>query len=260
MGSRFSNLEFNEDRGEERFDDGGPPGPPDPARLLADAVDADRWGEHEKALRLFTRCLELDRTVVPAWVGQVQMLIHLAEFHEARVWSDKALELFRGNGELLAAKAQAAIRLLDERTAWSSIDGALQAPGSSPYRWQVRGEVLLSSRGRFYEECFRKSLAEPAASWFDRVAIARIYAFHDQAANALRYLREALEMEPSHGYIWFERGNCELALGFVGAAKKSWRRCLELRPRYRPAMQAIERRPPSILERAWKTWKRWRGR
>src|SRR5262249_50249458 len=142
--------------------------------LLAKAHEEHHWGQFEPALRLYTRSLEANRGLIPAWVGQVQMLVQLEELHEARLWSDKALELFRNNGELLAAKAQACARLKDTKAAIACSDGALAVPGSSPWRWIARGEVLLATGQRQSEDCFRKALLEPAADWFDRVFIARI--------------------------------------------------------------------------------------
>jgi Flp pilus assembly protein TadD len=44
------------------------------------------------------------------WTGQVRMLIELKEFHEAKLWADKALEKFPNEPELLAAKAVALAR------------------------------------------------------------------------------------------------------------------------------------------------------
>src|SRR5438477_1751984 len=55
-----------------------------------------RSGLFEEALRFYSRAVELDRALVGGWVGQVQMLIALAEYKEAELWARKALELFRG--------------------------------------------------------------------------------------------------------------------------------------------------------------------
>lgn len=241
MPGRFANLEFsnNEEHDaprqqveEKRHDD---------RTYLAKAVEAARWGRFETGLRMYTRCLEANRAVVPAWVGQVQMLVEMGEHSEARLWSDKALELFRNNGELLAAKAQAFVRMKETKQAMTWSDSSLQSPGSSCWRWQVRGEVLLAAGQDYYDECFRKALAEKDTDWFDRVLIARIYSYYRRASNAMYYLKQAMELEPAHGYVWFEMGNCQAALGLAGAARKSYERCLELRPDYREARTAMDK-------------------
>lgn len=240
MPGRFSHLEFNEPtrKAETTSNELGRTPQRDRA-LLQTAHDEYRWGRFESALRLYTRCLEENRAVVPAWVGQVQMLVELGEYHEARVWSDKALELFRNNGDLLSAKAQACARLLDRRAAMACSDASLQVPGSTAWRWIARGEVLLSSQQPHSESCFVKALLEPTADWFDRVVVARVYQYYQRWTNALVYLKQAQEREPGHGYIWFELGNCQRQLGLISAARSSYEQCLSLRADYREAREAM---------------------
>ena len=263
MPGRFTNLEFEEERRHE-FEAGETLRPREQVarEFLAQADHEYRWGRFEAALRHYTRALREDRTCIAAWVGQVQMLVQLDECHEARVWSDKALELFRGNGELLAAKAQAGARLNDFKTALACSDSSLQAAGSSPWRWIVRGETLLAKGEPRYEECFQKALAEPAADWFERVIIARVYVFHERLTNALCFLKESLELQPTHGYIWFEMGRCQKALSLESAARVSFQRCLDLRPDYREAQRELVELTTSrpFVERIRGLWRRWRGR
>jgi tetratricopeptide (TPR) repeat protein len=244
MPGRFANLEFDDQQHAEQreletharqYTRG------DAAEtLLTQASGEYRWGQFESALRLYTRALREDRTLIPAWVGQVQMLVQLGECHEARLWSDKGLELFRNNGELLAAKAQACTRLNDFKSATACSDASLAAPGSSPWRWIARGEVLLARRQKFAAECFQRAVAEPAAEWFDHVVIARIQLYYGRVTNALHALKQALELEPTHGYVWYEMGNCQRALGLVPAAAESYQRCLDLRADYAEAEHALE--------------------
>src|SRR2546427_12226077 len=103
--SRFVNLEFG---GESE----------DQARLQKSLVKDDGYyfsearsafenGKFESALRLYSKVLEFNPQNASAWAGQVRMLIELGEFREAKLWADKALERFRHEPELLAAKAVA---------------------------------------------------------------------------------------------------------------------------------------------------------
>lgn len=252
MPGRFTNLEFDD---QEHVAEppavtlqGAENSIPD---YLQSADDARQWGRYEAALRFYTRALQEERSLVPAWVGQVQMLVQLDECHEARVWSDKALELFRNNGELLAAKAQACARLGDLGTALACSDAALQSAGSSPWRWIARGDVLLARQQKYADECFQKAVAEPGATWFERVVIARVYTHYRRFVNALQYLKEATQLEPTHGYGWFELGQCQLALGFAPSADDSFRRCLELRPDYAEAQKALDTLSRGMTLSAW---------
>jgi len=217
------------------------------------AQEMHRWGRFEEGLQSFTRALREDRALIPAWVGQVQMLVELEEYKEARLWADKALELFRNQGDLLAAKAQACIRAGDRAAGAACCDAALGSAGSSAWRWEVRGEIWLATRQRRHDDCFEKALAEPESDWFDRIVIARIYMFYGQVARALRYLRQALDLAPDHGYNWFVLGQCQAALGWGAVAEQSFQHCLELAADYAPARHAIqELNSESRLRRAWR--------
>ncbi len=242
MAGRFTNLEFDHHREEPLARNATNRQIVDNIadRYLTQAIEARRWGRFEEALRLYTRLLGEDRTCVTAWVGQIQMLVELDECHEARVWSDKALELFRDNGELLAAKAQACARLRDHKTALACSDGALRTAGESPWRWQARGEVLLAKGERFYDECFHKAVALPTADWFDRVIVARILQYYGRLTGALHYLKQTVEREPGHGYPWLVMGECQWALALKNPARASFERCLELRPDWTDAHQALD--------------------
>jgi tetratricopeptide (TPR) repeat protein len=189
---------------------------------LHHAEQAVRTGRFEPALQLYTRALRDDRGIVAAWVGQVQMLVELGDHREARLWSDKALELFRNNGDLMAAKSRACLRIGDQDAAQAVSDASLQAPGSSTLRWQARGELMLALRSPRARDCFEKSLAEPGADWFDRVTIARVHLHYRQPAPAAASARQAVEMHPQSSYAWLIDGHCQLALGFRDQARRSY--------------------------------------
>lgn len=259
MASRFSRLEFDDQDPQAELSAAPVHGAAAPTSqgYINQAVERRRWGQCEEALRLYTRCLKEDRTVIPAWVGQVQMLVELGEYDEARLWSDKALEAFRNNGEILAAKAQACARLKDFRAAYACSDAALHSPGSSAWRWQSRGEVLIAKGERLHVECFEKALSEADATWFDRVIVGAIYMFYGQSGRAVQYLRQAIELEPGHGYNWFMLGQCQAALGCTAAAREAFDHCIQLAPRYQPAREARQ----NVAQRSWLSnlWRKVRG-
>ncbi|CAG1004092.1 hypothetical protein PHYC_03114 [Phycisphaerales bacterium] len=226
---------------------------------LAQADRANRRGEFESALQFFTRGLREDRSRVVAWVGQVQMLVELGEYAEARLWSDKALEVFRSNGDLLAAKSRACLRLGDGRAAQVCSDASVQATGTSPLRWSARGEVLLPRDAARARDCFEKSLAEPAADWFDRIVIARIYLFHDKPAAGLEFAAQAVGMVPAEPYAWTIRAKCLLDVRDTAKAEECCRRALELEPRFAAALTLlndVEERSSTGLFNRLKGWLR----
>jgi tetratricopeptide (TPR) repeat protein len=241
MPGRFSNLEFHQPRRAAAEQATSATQEADPAKHnRQQADDAYRWGRFEDALRLYTRALKENRHLIPAWVGQVQMLVQLGEYHEARVWSGKALELFRGHGDLLAAQAQSLIRLSDPAKALGLSDAAIAAEGESPWRWQVRGEVLLARRERFAADCFERAVQHPLADWFDHVVVGRVYLYYRKLTTALHYLRTAVELEPTHAYPWLVMGQCQAALGMRGQAETSFSHALERKPTWAEAQSALE--------------------
>ena len=241
MGGRFEHLEFQGDGREknerpEQFGKAAVTG----NDYMRQAQEEERLGRWEPALQMYTRCLEISRGTIPAWVGQVQMLVQLTEYAEGRLWSDKALEVFRNNAELLACKAQACIRLGDVRAAKACSDVSLANTGSSPWRWQVRGEVLLATGLGKPDQCFAKSLTEEGSDWYDRVRIAAIYLFYRKPAAACEFARQAVEMLPSAPLAWFVQGQCLRQLSMAGQAAASFKHCMELRPNFPPARRALD--------------------
>src|SRR5207253_3932246 len=77
----------------------------DETHWLAQADRERREGHHENALRYYSRALEYNKAVIPAWVGQVQMLVMLGEHPEAELWARKALEVFKNHADLPAGPA-----------------------------------------------------------------------------------------------------------------------------------------------------------
>jgi tetratricopeptide (TPR) repeat protein len=235
--ARFERLEFDEEP------EGEPVGPPpepesDQEDWLRKADDHRRRGLYENSLRYYSRALELDRTLLPGWVGQVQMLVMLGEFPEAELWARKALELFKNQGDLMAGRAQALARIGDRTTAQELADAAIRQEGSSAYRWMVRGELLLSTRDQVDQHCFDKAL-QADRDWLIPLEIALIYLYHNQPNKALLRAHQAVEKAPDSFYAWFVRGQCEQAVGFDRPAKVSYERCLELSPRHVEASRKL---------------------
>src|SRR3989440_8974050 len=106
--SRFVNLEFDGQSGEHSSRPKALV--KDEAYYLAEARSAFENGDFEAALRLYSKVLEFNPHNAAAWTSQVQMLIELGEFKEAKLWADKALERFPREPELLAAKGVALAR------------------------------------------------------------------------------------------------------------------------------------------------------
>lgn len=199
-----------------------------------------RTGLYENALRFYSRALESDKTIVAAWVGQVQMLVQLAEYPQADLWARKALELFPQQPELMASRAQARSRLGDQSQALALSDGSMAQPGESAYRWQVRGEILLSQRQSTADHCF--GCAELAdADWIVPMESALIYLFCRNPSKGVKRAQRAVELEATAWYAWYVLGLTQEASGLCSAATGSYQRCLELCPGHTQALQRFSR-------------------
>lgn len=225
---RFSNLEF--DREEESPQQHEHEAPRDEKYYLGLAQDRFHEGRFEQALRFYSRALEFDTQLTGAWLGQVQALLELDEPHEARVWADKGLELFRNQPELLAAKGVASARLGELDKAMALSDSALAEKGSSAYRWRARGEVLLAREDRNEDFCFGKALAAAPMDWFEPLAVGRVYLYYRRYAPALRYLEIASSRNAASAYVWENLGRGLEGAGMAARARQAYRNALDLDP------------------------------
>jgi tetratricopeptide (TPR) repeat protein len=242
MTSRFNRLELDQQQTQpqisaeattQRLDDR------DAGYWMRSAELERRNGHHETALRQYSRALELDRTLVLGWLGQVQMLIHLAEYPEADLWARKSLELFRNHPGLLAGRAQALCRTGDTKQAQALSDVSLAQQGQIAYCWMVRGEILLRRRDPISQHCFDKAI-QIDADWLINLEIAAIYLHYDSPAKAITHCRAAVGKIPDHAYCWYVLANVEVKLSLAKAAEQSFRRCLELTPNHVEANRQLQ--------------------
>jgi tetratricopeptide (TPR) repeat protein len=197
-----------------------------------------RTGSYETALRFYSRALEVDKTLTCAWVGQVQMLVQLGEYPQASLWSQKALELFPSHGDLMAGQAQAECRLGNVKQAHALSDGSLRQRGESAYRWQVRGELMVSGRQRTDRHCFDKAqLAD--SDWLVPLETAIIYCYYKVFNMAQQRAQLAVEKAPDAYYAWYLLGVCQSKLGFDTLSRASFQHCLQLCPRHADALSRL---------------------
>lgn len=211
---------------------------------LAMALQNRETGNYETALRFYSRALEIDKTLVPAWVGQVQMLVQLAEYPQASLWSQKSLELFPSHADLMAGQAQAECRMGNLKKAYALSDGALRQRGESAYRWQVRGELMIVGKEKTDRHCFDKAqLAD--SGWLVPLESAMVYNYYKVFSKAQQRAQAAVEKKTDAYHAWYVLGTCQARLGFDTSAVASFHRCLELCPRHTESLaQLVELERP----------------
>jgi tetratricopeptide (TPR) repeat protein len=252
--SRFGNLEFDSGQASSQ-------GAETPAKtelyFLKEAQSAFENGRFEESLRGYSKVLEFNLKSAVAWGGQVRSLVELGEFNEAQVWVDKALVLFPNEPELLAAKAVTLARLGDLQGALSFSDAAVESQISTPYIWLARGDVLLARREKRAEYCFEKALALAGQNWFVLWLTARIQAFYQHFAKAMKFAQEALSLQPGRAVLWLETGRCQLQLGLVTQAQNSFEQARELDPDCAAQAGLNQAADTGFIERLGGRWRQW---
>jgi tetratricopeptide (TPR) repeat protein len=156
------------------------------------------------------------------------------------LWSRKALEIFPGNADLLAGRAQAFIRMGDVKRAGEASDGSLAAAGKSAYRWMVRGEWMLAARHKLEEHAFNKA-EQFDKDWIVPLESALIYLHHSFASRAVARARVATEAAPDQYFAWYVRGCAEADAGIKRSATESFQHCLQLCPGHVEAQQRVRK-------------------
>ena len=235
--SRFVNLEFGgESEDQSRHEKALVK---DETYYSGEARSAFENGNFESALRLYSKVLEFNPQNASAWCGQVRMLVELGEFREAKLWADKALERFPHEPELLAAKAVALARGGDLQGALAFSDASIEERGDTPYVWLARGDVLLARDESRADYCFEKALLLAPNNWFIAWLAARVRFYYEQFVLALKLLQQALECNAGHFLLWLELGQCQRALGLLGAARTSFTQAKQLNPQCQAAALAL---------------------
>jgi tetratricopeptide (TPR) repeat protein len=255
---RFSKLETDKDKERQRAEAAAARSSQkaDGSSRQADAESAEAFdfgyyveqadeqyytGNYEKALRLYSRALQVDNAKVYPWIGQVLALLGMDQVKEADLWAARAMELFPDDASLLSMRALVHARKGMLNRAIGASDYAMSR-GSSPYAWAARGEILLLARNRNAAFCFDKALEQAGPeNWKVPMYIGLVYYRKRQYSSALSYFKRAVAHEVDNYYLWFHLGRCYDHLSFDNQAIEAFNRVVELRPDFRPGEQALRR-------------------
>ena len=76
----------------------------------------------------------------------------------------------------------------------------------------------LARKEQRADYCFEKALLLAPKDWFIAWLAARVRFYYSQFVLALKLLQQAVEWNAGHFLLWLELGQCQQALGLVGAA------------------------------------------
>jgi tetratricopeptide (TPR) repeat protein len=226
--------------------------------LLHEAQVAHERGDFEKALRVYGRCLQRDRVLPAAWLGQVRVLLDMGQFEEAETWVEQAGKVTGEVPAILALRSVVMSRRgkLDEARAWS--DRAMKDGSDAPETWLARAEVIYASRN---ERVARTTLAkaherDPGGSSALRCGEVALEAGDLVAAR--QWLERAARALPDSPLVALRRGVLEDREGRPISARQQFERALVLNPSLSAAKLALEHldrgNPAHAL---WARAKRW---
>jgi tetratricopeptide (TPR) repeat protein len=135
-------------------------------------------------------------------------------------------------------------------------DASIEERGETPYVWLARGDVLLARKEQRADYCFERAFLAAPQDWFVLWLAARIRAFYRQFSQALKFLKQAVELNAGHFLLWLELGSCQASLGLVGPAEFSYKQAHELNPQSRARLALLELQGVGLGSRALGWWRR----
>lgn len=218
-----------------------------------------REGSYETALRYYSRALNRDIKIEKAWLGQLLCLISMGEYKEAITWADKALEIFPGSADIVAAKAVSWGRSGNLEKGMAFSDASMKANSGSSFVWWARGDVILSHNARTADYCFVKAMEISKDDWMLMLRIAQTFLSFARPIDARKYLLRARQFAPENPMVWHYLGVTYRELGMAEEAIQAFRRALELNPHNRESWQAMEDLKKTGLREKLRLFiKRWR--
>lgn len=228
---------------------------PDPAAQAGPDYDARHYlseadrhfyrGEYEKALRMYSRAIQSDRTAVDGWLGQVRCLLEMKQAKEAMVWVRRALELYAEDPRLISLQglAYAQNGMVDRGLSCS--DYALGRAGvnvSDPLVWIARGAILSLGDSRNADICFGKAMEMRARDdWRTPMTLGLLLLSQKKWARAVEFLEAAVHVEKCNDYLWERLGYARERLGLGQAAHEAYEAALHLNGANRAAQDGLAR-------------------
>lgn len=215
-------------------------------RTAAEWLDlADRAflrDDTKSALRLYSRALDRDSTLLEGWVAMIRVLLFRGDLGPAETWNNRALALFPESARLLAMRAVVHARRGKLREGLNSSDALITQNAADPLAQIARGEVLLLAENKTADFCMNQALTlVPANDWKTPATIAMIYEERRLWAKALQFYSAALERDEFSAVLWFRSSRCRAQLGQTPQARKALEQARELCPPNDPLLLKIDR-------------------
>lgn len=247
---RFSKLELGQPQPtKEQSGREAPPASPnarpegshDPHSLVRQGSDLLIRGEHREAMRLFGRALQLNSTLLEAWVGQIDSLIAMNQIREAEVWSGRALEQYPDDPTLLSIRGTILARQGMLKRAIGTSDYAM-TQGHTVRSWICRSEILMMANNSNASFCMEKAIEMIEENdWESLMHVGLVYHRWSRWAQALEIFQRASAILSNRVELWLLIGECQARIGLTNQAHESFKRAQEIEPNNRHIEAMIKR-------------------
>ena len=219
--------------------------------FLDDGLLSELAGDHEKALNTYSKALSENPLLIVAWARQLWMLIYLEEYYEADTWSDKALQSFPNDPDILSLKSLALWRNGFKDEAKTLNDAALGMSRDSHNTWLARGEMQVADGVKSYRSCFSHAARVSTVPGLAELRAGDILYRYRHYTPAMSFYRDATSLLPQSSWAWYGYGLTQRALGREHYAVKAFERAHSLSPRdYRYKM--APRGKQGMWSRLWR--------
>ena len=237
------------------------PGPTfDASHFVAEAERAMAKGDHEGALKLYGRALQVERERLDAWLGQVRALVDMGHPEEAFTWLEQATSVLGERPQLHAMRAIASARCGNREDALAWSDRAMREGQDHVEVWLSRAEVLyLTQRPPLAAMALEKAAERSPGALTERRA-GEVALQYDDLGRAAIWLERAARHAPEDPLVALRLGVLRDRQGDEARARAELERALALSPQLSAARLALrELDGRSFWEKTRQKMGRWLG-
>lgn len=202
-------------------------------------------GDYKKALRHYSRAMEVDNSAVEPWIGQILSLLMMGQSREAVTWAMRATELFPEEPRLASLQGLALASTGARQRAIACSDFAMGCPGphaQGAFVWAIRGQILSRADNPNAAFCLDKAreVRQPG-DWKVMALIGGFLMGEKKWARALEFLKPAVEANPGNAWLWKLVGIANENLAFTQRAMEAYMAALDIDPNDREAQSLLVR-------------------
>jgi len=227
----------------------------DQGHYLAEGDTLFYQGEYQKALRYFSRAMQVDQSSVESWIGQVKCLIEMKQYKEASIWVLRGLELFPEDPRLVSLQGLTYALNGTVKRAIGCSDYAISRPvPATAYVWAVRGHILSIADNQNAAFCFDKAMEVRAKEdWRTPMEIGLLLLAERKWSRAVEFLQCAVQANQKNRFLWKKLGYASERLGLNTAAHEAYTAALHLDAGDREAAHALRNLTSTSLPvRLWR--------